>query len=232
MSKYYRPKDRTDGLYEAVKQAWETQVKMIYDRGYEDGCRENEDEAYQKGFNSASAVKAGILEHERRKGFNEGYEKGLAFNTEFSNKEAYERGLDEAWELLMRVVDMPSKTKQDVFGHLEIEKGDWLLTVESFKEIKEKIEAFEQRQKQDATNIDVVSIKVGDEVRFVRADGSSTVGIVTQVRKSDLYCSVLWRDGNTSDCNMSLLEKTGRSFTSDLSNLLSMAGEADKEVKE
>ena len=44
--KYYRPQDRTDGLdigiQNAVKEAWETQVRMIYDRGYEDGVLDTE----------------------------------------------------------------------------------------------------------------------------------------------------------------------------------------------
>ena len=72
--KYYRPKERTEGLdlglMNALEHVWQSQVEMVYTRGYEDGMQDanvNSKEAYQKGYDEA--IKKAYLQ-----GYNQGFD--------------------------------------------------------------------------------------------------------------------------------------------------------------
>lgn len=88
------------------------------------------DEAYQKGFNSALAVKAEILEMERNVG--------------------YEKGLDEAWKSARKICTnwcISDRSLAEIFG-----KGhtiDDIMRLNSASEAIAKIKEYEEKQKQE-----------------------------------------------------------------------------------
>ena len=113
--------------------------------------------------------------------------------------EAYQAGLNDAWEAAKRIVDMPDPPYWDVFGKC---KSD-LFKKLSASEAIAKLKAYEDKQKD--------RIEVGDIV-----DVYGNLGVVTYMY--ELKACVMMTDGSSSNWNLNELKKTGKHY--DIASIL------------
>lgn len=117
---------------------------------------------------------------------------------------AYNKGLDDAWELAKKIV-LPDHLGgytvdelKDIFG-----KGTYTSLMNTFspQEALAKVKAYEEEHNE---------IKVGDVVKL---KGTSHEAVVTRVTEISIYC--LFRDGSCdSYVDKENLEKTGKHYDS------------------
>lgn len=157
-------------------------------------------------MNALEGVKAQI-----RKSYDKGYKDGKAdtpfTDTEEAEKKAYNKGLNDAWELVKRIESTPedggltNKQIVEVFG--QYWSSFELYRMFSPGEAMNLMKAYEDKQKQDA------EIKVGDEI--VYSDGIK--GVVVGISNTVGQISVL---NNKYDVPQLLVKsrakKTGRTF--------------------
>ena len=117
--------------------------------------------------------------------------------------EAYQNGLDDAWEAAKKLVWETSVEELEMMGLLgknETCESGKVLEKHTAAEAIAKLKEYEQRQK---------SIQVGDEVTM----GKASIGIVTRIfYDCGHHYNVVWSDGNTGFYGESDLKRTGRHF--------------------
>lgn len=129
-------------------------------------------------------------------------------NIAVGQAEAYNQGLNDAWELARKIFTTDCATLQKVFGHSD--EGQIIMTNEP-QEALAKREAYEKEQN---------GIKVGDVVRLKGSDKEYVVTTIDEDRCSEIYCGVS-KDGRWfSQCNV---EKTGKHI--DIQSALQQIGE-------
>ena len=140
-----------------------------------------------------------------------GYEDGKAdtpfTDTKEAEDKAYNRGLNDAWEVIKKI------TKDDSVGGYSIEMMQELFGQTCVYDITHnytpeeaiaKIREYEDKQKQDA------KIKVGDEVY---SDAFDDKGIVTHITADKVACVCIICNGSTMmKVGVNGLHKTGRHF--------------------
>lgn len=162
-----------------------------------------------------------------RKIFDKGYEQGykVGYDDKFkSDREAVKERIDEAYndgaydtmKIVRMVCRLNDYEKNKLFG-------TWLLS-EIFKthsdlELKEKLIEWEQAQKEE--------ICFGDEIYLEEGE---LYFLVTRIRESGYIEGICSNGACYHDILIEKARKTGRSFTSDLSNLLSMIGEGQDAI--
>lgn len=143
-------------------------------------------------------------------GYKQGYEDGKAdtpfTDTEEAEKKAYNRGLDEAWEVARKISipenegGMSVKALQSIFG-----KVREIFNCTASEAIA-KIRAYEDKQKQDT------EIKVGDEVITKYKDHAVAVRDTYYLGADKEPFTLIWFGTHMSSCPVNELTKTGRTF--------------------
>lgn len=162
-----------------------------------------------KGFNSLVLDEDGLSRLEE---LNSDY-----INEHFGSlqDDAYQRGLDDAWEAARKIADMWTRIDNDellaIFGITERIGHSTIRSIfekQTANEAMLELEAYEEKQKADD------EIKVGDEVKPSYSD---ITGVVTLIDDDTIY--VLWRDGSsTGILKLKEVTKTGRHF--DIASIL------------
>jgi uncharacterized Zn finger protein (UPF0148 family) len=181
----------------------------LFDGALCDECEEEEnrrmkDKDYEQRataiiMNTIEGVKAQI-----RKAYNKGYEDGKAdtpfTDTEEAENKAYNRGLNDAWDIAKKIMRMDIVEKDAVFAEFGRATYSVILDLSASEAIA-KIKAYEDKQKQDA------EIKVGDEVTH---DGAKFI-LLNIDSQTSVYC--LDKRGRTPIfASIHNLTKTGRHF--------------------
>lgn len=169
---------------------------------------EYEQRATKMIMSTIEGVKAQI-----RKAYNKGYEDGKAdtpfTDTEEAEKKAYNRGLNDAWEVIKKI------TKDDSVGGYSIEMMQELFGQTCVYDITHnytpeeaiaKIREYEDKQKQDA------EIKVGDEVITKYKDHAVAVRDTYYIGEDREPFTLVWFGTHMSSCPVNELVKTGRHF--------------------
>ena len=110
--------------------------------------------------------------------------------------EAYQRGLNDAWDVAKKISTMDSPTRDEIFG-LVITSN--IIDENSAPEAIEKIQKYEQKQDE---------IKVGNEV-----NGKGGRGIITKISNDGDHFNVMWENGSTGYYMREDFKKTGRHFS-------------------
>lgn len=132
----------------------------------------------------------------------EGVKEGLnSFDCEV--KKAYDKGLQDAWELARKTYNFSCNILKEIYG---VDGGFYdLIKNYTPQEALEILEAYEKSKQ----------IQVGDVV--YADDEPDSFGVVTWINEKLVY--VMWDDGSCGDeTNIEELHKTGRHI--DISNLL------------
>ena len=121
--------------------------------------------------------------------------------------EAYQKGLDDAWEVARKIVLSPDEGGTSlpdllaIFGNGSMQR---VFRNYSASEAIEKLKAYEEKQKAND------EIKVGDEVKRKLASENDSRGIVTK-EWGDIYY-IMWPDGSSGKWYKDSIVKTGRHF--------------------
>ena len=118
--------------------------------------------------------------------------------------EAYQRGLDDAWEAARKIVEMADPPYWGVFNEY---KNDLFGKISAAEAIA-KLKAYEEKQKADD------KIKVGDEVIY----NGTTKCIVVRPEDDERYASLIDSDGTHYSADHRECKKTGRHF--DIASIL------------
>ena len=139
--------------------------------------KEYEQRATKMIMSTVEGVKAQI-----RKAYNKGYADGKAdtpfTDTEEAEKKAYDRGLDDAWNMARKIIQYAvdggysPDALREIFGESIIQL---IFKHNTAAEALAKIKAYEDKQKQDA------EIKVGDEIVYSDGIKGVVVGISNTV---------------------------------------------------
>ena len=171
-----------------------------------------------------------ILEEAYDYGYDQGYadaksEKGQNI-IDLAHKEidrAYQRGLNEAWEVAKKITEIPITKRAFVFDLSPETDSSFfsLLKMLSVQEAIAKIKAYEKQQKQDA------EIKVGDEVVLnCNASYENEKAIILACDESSYPYNVLMSNGDTEWVKEDAIErKTGRHFDQIAEVLTEVGGE-------
>lgn len=122
-------------------------------------------------------------------------------------KEAYDKGLNDAWELANKLNNMVVQDIMDIYGFCL--DRDEVFEVMTPQEALSKLEAYEKEQ---------ALIKIGDVVKHCSVD---SVGVVVKMHCND-RCYVLFRDGSGGIHKISEFEKTGKHI--DIQKILEQIG--------
>ncbi len=140
----------------------------------------------------------------RQDAYDRGYKDGRNVTETQAHDDAYQRGLDDAWEAARKLFSSMADSDIEKAFPIEWNNGGYnaLINLQP-QEAIEKLKSYEEKQKADD------EIKVGDEVYF-KGDNTSDSGVVTWVGK-DNVC-IMWRDGSAGENPKDKLLKTGRHF--------------------
>ena len=130
-----------------------------------------------------------ILDEILAEQYTRGYEEADSNQRENAVYE-YERGLNEAWEIVRKIMDMNPSELGELMGADTAFESD-IINKYSASEAIAKVKEYEEKQKQADDEI-----KVGDEVTL-----GFTKGIVTRIGIKDHSVDILWRDGSTGEWN-------------------------------
>lgn len=124
---------------------------------------------------------------------------------------AYQAGLEDAWELMHKIAFYNDPhVLIDAFGATTL--GE-ILNNNTPHEALAKLQAYEQKQKEDAEIVEGDAVKSGKHV-----------GIVTRTHKEGRSAWVTWDDGTSGVTSIEVLTKTGKHY--DIAALLEkMKGE-------
>ena len=165
----------------------------------------------------------------RVKGFNslvfdeEGLSRLEELNSDYINEhygslqdDAYQRGLDDAWEAARKIVLVPGDGGtglQNLVAIFGTNTMELVFINNSASEAIAKLKAYKEKQKADD------EIKVGDEVAFHHDDGRpDTVVVVTYIGKDGFIDGMDGRGTQYAHKNPTKWTKTGRHF--DISKIL------------
>ena len=121
-------------------------------------------------------------------------------------KEAYQKGLSDAWECARKISSMDSKTRDEIFDRVITSN---IVDENTAAEAIEKIRRYEQEKEEKITKGDVVRIKSAPEVEILvtYADEEHVSGIaLTEV---DGNCEI---GDQYTDIVIHKVEKTGRHY--------------------
>lgn len=157
---------------------------------------------------------------------NEAYEKGVQDTKQnwvdaprsCAYKLGYENGLNDLWEAVNKIADMPYKEAEKEFG-----SAGWsFVKKHTASEAIAKIKALEEKQEE---------LHIGDVVTFKTAHGRDT-GIVVECHVPDVYPDVdkyiVWCGGRVEYLVKEWLTKTGVHF-SEITSILQKIKEMKKE---
>lgn len=157
--------------------------------------------------------------------YQQGYEAGKAAtpftDTEEAEDKAYNRGLNDAWEVIKKI------TKDDSVGGYSIEMMQELFGQTCVYDITHnytpeeaiaKIREYENKEKQDA------EIKVGDEVITKYKDHAVAVRDTYYLGADKEPFTLIWFGTHMSSCPVNELTKTGRTFPQIAEVLAEMRG--------
>lgn len=114
--------------------------------------------------------------------------------------DAYQRGLDDAWECMKKIAFLEKpRDMRDFLGHTTF---GGILTGYTAAEAIAKLKAYEEKQKADG------EIKVGDEVIY----NGTTKCIVVRPEDDERYASLIDSDGTHYSADHRECKKTGRHF--------------------
>lgn len=178
-------------------------LNNAFDKGYKQGHQSNEE--------TIEYEVARRVSEEMEKEYKRGREDGLALNrSEVNAAEAC--GMRRAWNAARKIVDLCSELTQEelgeIFGSFDVND---ILNGLSASEAVEKIEAWEK--KQDAPEINVGSIEVGDVVRMIGSDpklDNCDYGICTMVKPKTIY--VMRMDGSVGEEDKEEWKKTDNHY--------------------
>ena len=119
--------------------------------------------------------------------------------------EAYQRGLEDAWEAARKIIHMPEGDLLNIFTecYSAVCTALQVLLKYDAAEAIDKIKAYEDKQKEDD------SIKVGDEVA-TRGSIPGNTFLVTKVTESTAYG--ISNDGSWNFYNKDSVTKTGKHY--------------------
>ena len=145
------------------------------------------------------------IDYVAEEAFNEGkdvwdYAAGFSSGMDTDAKDAYQKGLNDAWEAARKIFHMTPDLRGKVLDCPPCVYEDVVNLVTVFEAI-EKLRQWEQKKDE---------IQVGDEVEIVSGFGSYGVVSWIHPEASDVY--VIRRDGSAGDEEKNDLKKTGRHF--------------------
>ena len=168
------------------------QCDKIHEQAYEQGHKQGYAEGYEIG---------------KQDGYEDGQADTPFTDTEEAEKKAYNRGLDETWEAVRKIIEdvvdggYSSDVLREIFGVSTVQS---IFKLNTASETIAKIKEYEDKQKQDA------EIKVGDEVY---SDAFDDKGIVTHITADKVACVCIICNGSTMmKVGVNGLHKTGRHF--------------------
>jgi len=109
--------------------------------------------------------------------------------------EAYQRGLNDAWDVAKKISIMDSPIRDEIFGLVVTSN---IIDENSASEAIEKIQQYGREQEK---------IKVGNEV-----NGKGGRGIITKISDDGDHFNVMWENGSTGYYMREDFKKTGRHF--------------------
>ena len=148
--------------------------------------------------------------------FFEGFQDGQQYeldHTPIDVEDAYQSGLNDAWECAKKIANMSEEEYKKVTGR-DFKTG--ILGNISASEAIKKVKQYEESKFANENNTPI-EIKVGDEV------GGS--GVVTRIKDEIVY--VLWKDGSCGDFDKKYLVRTGKHYPQISEVLSQMKGETD-----
>lgn len=153
-------------------------------------------------------------EQVRKEAYDKGYKDGTEAVVMPDDKihEAYQKGLDDAWEAARKIKNMSCYSRNEIFG---TEFSDRVFKRNTPSEAIEKIRQYEQGQE----------INVGDEVAFHHTDGRpDTVVVVTYIGDDGYIDGMDGRGTQYAHKNPKKWTKTGRHFPEIAAVLQKMKG--------
>lgn len=148
------------------------------------------------------------------KGYKQGYETGVATQgfvdgyteeeVERREKEAYQKGLEKAWETAKYIVSLTGNDvkRREIIGDCA---AWYAFTHYTASEVIANIEAYEQKQKQG-------EIKVGDEVYLIDECHPRVVTCITKINGENPTAVQFTESGRWVADDVTELHKTGRHF--------------------
>ena len=165
------------------------QCDKIHEQAYEQGHKQGYAEGYEIG---------------KQDGYEDGQADTPFTDTEEAEKKAYNRGLDETWKAVRKIIEdvvdggYSSDVLREIFGVSTVQS---IFKLNTASETIAKIKEYEDKQKQDA------EIKVGDEVTH---NGAKFI-VLNIDSQTSIYC--LDTRGRTPIfADTHNLTKTGRHF--------------------
>ncbi len=184
-------------------------------KGEEAGMRKNAGDqittAFVHGFKYCERMQAQKKAEQLQAEYNAGYKRGCHDRERLAKEadNAYQRGLDDAWDMLKYICLGGRERLLKVFGTISITK---IITDNTAAEAKAKIDAWGQKEQQGN------EIKVGDEVIY---HGEKTVILWVY---GD-YIKIMYSNGATNCTHPDSVTKTGRHFDQIAEVLKQMRGE-------
>lgn len=174
-------------------------LDSAYNKGYEDGAKNQDEVQYQKGYN---------------KGLEDGRAEAT-YNTDLIDElkqVEYIRGLEDVNHAIDVLKDMTVEECEEWFEDCN-EIGDVVCTF-TVQQIIEITKAYEEKKKAEE------EIKVGDEIKSVY--DNKLIGIVTKVNCQSGKIRILFSDGSGGilEMNPKDYKRTGRNFSAEIEQLL------------
>lgn len=160
-------------------------LEKVYDEGLDAGYKIGHDEGYLAGKNES-------------------------YKAPVSTQDAYNQGLNDAWECAKKIYFMTASEILKTFGGC----SNWVK--HSAREALDKVKEFEQAKSRVSEQ--GAEIEIGDLVHAPQLNPSRT-GVVVGIRRGKL--SIVWMDGSVGTWEKSRFEKTGKHIDLDqLSKLM------------
>lgn len=120
------------------------------------------------------------LERVRKEAYAEGYKEGMQLSIDDAKlKEAYQRGLADAWECARKIANMYSEERRKIFGENFIQK---IHSIYSASEAIEKIRVYEQEQEKSA-RVEYNYTEVKDVIETTAKEYNMSLDEIAEVLK-------------------------------------------------
>lgn len=154
------------------------------------------------------------IEERMRHCYDEGYEQGFedgSMDAKSRSEDAYQQGMDDAWELCGKIERMLFNQPQfqEAFGNVDFYT---VITNKSVSYAMEKVKAWEEKQKPNKTDkSESTGINVSDVVNF--SDNGDTIKAVVLDVDEEAETAVIFDEkGSAKWIEYKALEKTGEQF--------------------
>ena len=159
---------------------------------YTDGCYSCDLEEFNSDYINEHF---GELQDEAyQRGHDDGYEAGCATAFKPVSDAEYQRGLEDAWVAVRKIVSMPDDPYWELFGDYKAE----IIKNTTVSEVIAKLKAYEDKHSD--------RIEVGDIV-----DVYGNLGVVTYMDELKA-CVMMIEDGSSGNWNLSECKKTGKHY--------------------